>query len=287
MSSTYASSSTSAASGQARVAMVDAAHAVEEMGRGRAAGRIAGLGLLEGRRGVAHGRRDAAVAQPGDELERTGDLRGDRDQAQAVEVRLQLVVAQVGRGSKQGRVVRAPLGVRQPRALPGSSRAAATRRRAPRASSRGPRPTNRYRSSSGADTPVGRNDVTPWRRRCRAIPSSAARPPIASWPPPPWTWTSTKPGAMYGRRRRPRCPVGRRRDRRDDAVLDGDRARLDGVVEDQAARDRRHAGIGSASVSVVRLDIGGLDVELHLQGVPVRRVDASRSPRSAGRGRRR
>ena len=58
--------------------------------------------------------------------------------------------------------------------------------------------TKPYRSSSGADTPVGRNEVTPWRSKWRAIPSRAARPPIASCPPPPCTWTSTKPGARYG-----------------------------------------------------------------------------------------
>ena len=47
-------------------------------------------------------------------------------------------------------------------------------------------------------TAVGRNDVTPRRSSARAMPSSAAASPIASWPPQPWTWTSTKPGAMYG-----------------------------------------------------------------------------------------
>ena len=97
--------------------MVHAAHPIEEVGRGRATGRIAGCGLLERGRRVAHGRRDAAVAEPGDELERAGDLRRDRDEAQAVQVGLEVLVAQVGWGSEQGRVVGAALGVRQPRSL--------------------------------------------------------------------------------------------------------------------------------------------------------------------------
>ena len=46
-------------------------------------------------------------------------------------------------------------------------------------------------AGSGADTAVGRKDVTPRRSSARAIPSRAARSPIASWPPQPWTWTST------------------------------------------------------------------------------------------------
>ena len=54
------------------------------------------------------------------------------------------------------------------------------------------------RAGSGAVTAVGRNPVTPRRSRWRAIPSSASAPPIASWPPPPCTWTSTNPGAIYG-----------------------------------------------------------------------------------------
>ena len=53
-------------------------------------------------------------------------------------------------------------------------------------------------SSRGAVTAVGRNEVTPRRSSRRAMPSSAARSPIASWPPQPWTWTSTNPGARYG-----------------------------------------------------------------------------------------
>ena len=54
------------------------------------------------------------------------------------------------------------------------------------------------RSGSGAVTAVGRNEVTPRRSSARAMPSRAARSPIASWPPQPWTWTSTNPGATTG-----------------------------------------------------------------------------------------
>ena len=49
--------------------------------------------------------------------------------------------------------------------------------------------------SSGAVTAVGRNEVTPRRRSRLAMPSSASGSPIASWPPQPWTWRSTNPGA--------------------------------------------------------------------------------------------
>ena len=56
----------------------------------------------------------------------------------------------------------------------------------------------RASTSSGALTAVGRKDVTPCRSSARAMPSRAALPPIASWPPQPCTWTSTNPGAMNG-----------------------------------------------------------------------------------------
>ena len=70
--------------------------------------------------------------------------------------------------------------------------------RARRASSARTRSAKAASSASGAVTAVGRNEVTPRRSRRRAMPSSAAASPIASWPPQPWTWTSTKPGARYG-----------------------------------------------------------------------------------------
>src|SRR6478735_11620370 len=53
-------------------------------------------------------------------------------------------------------------------------------------------------SASDSEGDVGRNDVTPWRRSARAIPESASAPPVASWPPQPWTWTSMNPGAYTG-----------------------------------------------------------------------------------------
>src|SRR6266511_2657233 len=55
------------------------------------------------------------------------------------------------------------------------------------------RSAKRRRSGSGAVQPVGRNEVTPRRRRARAIPSRAAASAIALWPPQPWTWRSTRP----------------------------------------------------------------------------------------------
>ena len=43
------------------------------------------------------------------------------------------------------------------------------------------------------------------------MPSRASVSPIASWPPQPWTWTSTKPGATERARRRPAPRRGRPR----------------------------------------------------------------------------
>ncbi len=44
--------------------------------------------------------------------------------------------------------------------------------------------------------------MTPRRSSARAIPSRAAVSPIAEWPPQPWTWRSTNPGATNGLVRR-------------------------------------------------------------------------------------
>ena len=57
------------------------------------------------------------------------------------------------------------------------------------------RSANRGSSSIGIVGAVGRNEVTPRRSSARAIPDRASASPSASWPPQPWTWTSTKPGA--------------------------------------------------------------------------------------------
>jgi hypothetical protein len=61
------------------------------------------------------------------------------------------------------------------------------------------RSANACKAAIGAVTAVGRKDVTPRRSKARAMPSRPAASPIASWPPQPWTWTSTNPGAKYGR----------------------------------------------------------------------------------------
>ena len=67
---------------------------------------------------------------------------------------------------------------------------------------------------------------------------------MASWPPQPWTWTSTNPGATYGR-------VGDRLvaqvDPDDPPVGDRDPAVRDPIVEDEPTvdRGRRRAGYRS------------------------------------------
>ena len=49
------------------------------------------------------------------------------------------------------------------------------------------RSANACNVSSDAVTAVGRNEVTPWRRSARAMPSRSPVDPIASWPPHPCT----------------------------------------------------------------------------------------------------
>ena len=71
-----------------------------------------------------------------------------------------------------------------------------------------------------------RGDAT--RNRAAAMPSRAPGPPIASYPPQPWTWTSTKPGAMTDRprvRRRARCRRSARPRRPTGRARPGPRAR--------------------------------------------------------------
>ena len=65
------------------------------------------------------------------------------------------------------------------------------------------------------------------------MPSSAAVSPIASWPPQPWTWTSTKPGVTSG----PPAAAGSCSTADDPAVRDLDPARFDPVLEDEPAAD--------------------------------------------------
>ena len=105
--------------GQTGRPVVDAAHRVEQVGRGAAAGRVAGPRLVDGRRRVAHRRRDPALAEPADQLEGARQLRRDRDQAQAVEERLEVAPVHVGRGPEVGRVVRAAARLGEERALRG------------------------------------------------------------------------------------------------------------------------------------------------------------------------
>ena len=76
--------------------------------------------------------------------------------------------------------------------------------------------------------------MTPWRRSARAIPSSAPSGPIASWPPRPWTWTSTKPG------RDERAVAASRvveLDLGDPAVANDDAPGVDAIVEDEPTGD--------------------------------------------------
>ena len=139
------------------------------------------------------------------------------------------------------------------------------------------------RSASGAVTPVGRNDVTPWRERVpRAIPSSARGRPSRRARRQPWTWTSTKPGVMNGALVG-RLDAGVGLDGGDHAILDLDRARHHRIVEDEAADDRVIAPRPASRESdrpVPRRRTG--------RRARTDRLDTgTRSPRCGGRGRRR
>ena len=126
---------------------------------------------------------------------RAGQLGRDREQAEPVDERLERRARGVGRDGKVARVVGPASGRGEERALEiEPERLGAVGRARPAASAR-TRSAKAASSPSGAVTAVGRNEVTPRRSSRRAIPSSAARSPMASWPPQPWTWTSTNPGA--------------------------------------------------------------------------------------------
>ena len=148
--------------GDARRAVVDPGHGVEQVGRRAGAGRISSPGHLGGRRRVTDRHGDLAAGEPGDELARAGQLGRDRDQPQAADERLERRPLHVRRDPQVGLVVRAAPGGRQERALEVEpERLGAVRRRVrhPIADALG----ERRSSSSGAVTAVGRNEVTPRR----------------------------------------------------------------------------------------------------------------------------
>src|ERR1039458_9807783 len=64
----------------ARLAVVEGSHAVEDVGGGTRAGRHGGSRLIVGRVAVADRGDDAGVGQCANEVERSRQLRGERDQ---------------------------------------------------------------------------------------------------------------------------------------------------------------------------------------------------------------
>ena len=98
-------------------AVVDPAHRVEEVGRGRRPGRVAGPRLRDRRRRVADRDRHAVLAEPADELGRAGQLGRDGEQPEPVEERLERRARDVGRDEEVGRVLRTVPRRREERAL--------------------------------------------------------------------------------------------------------------------------------------------------------------------------
>ncbi len=94
--------------GDARRAVVDAAHGVEEVRRRSRAGREAAVRLLEGRRRMTERDGDAAIAEPADELGRARQLRRDRHQSEAIDERLERRERHVRGHQEVGRVVGTP-----------------------------------------------------------------------------------------------------------------------------------------------------------------------------------
>ena len=179
------------------------------------------------------------------------------DEAQAVEVRLQVVVAQVRRRSQQGRVVRAPLGIGQPRSFEVRSERLRPVRRGVR-----------HPVADLVDEPI---EVGQRRRhagrqeRRHAVAEQVPRHPVQRGSAahrvvaPAAVDVDVDEARGDVRRAAPSAgSAGSRLDADDQAVLDRDRARLDHVVEDQSTGDRRHAGDRSASMSASRLDVGAL-----------------------------
>ena len=186
ISSTNTSSSNSAASSDARRAMVDAGHRVEQVRGGRGAGFVAGAACAALAARVAERDGDAAGIEPGDQLERAWQLRRDGDEAQLIGQRRELACGTSAGVSRNAG--RARLGVgRQKRSLEVETkgvRAVVTGRSVP---TRAPGAANSASRSIGArdrGRKKGR-DSAAQQRAGHAI--EAARSPIASWPPQPWT----------------------------------------------------------------------------------------------------
>jgi hypothetical protein len=103
--------------GEPRPVVQQPDHRVEQVGGRGATGRVAGLGLLEGRRAVAHRHADAARSKVGDELERARPFRRDRDEPDPVDERRQLVGRHGRRLAQEARVVGALARLGQERAF--------------------------------------------------------------------------------------------------------------------------------------------------------------------------
>ncbi len=111
---------------QPRRVVVDARHAVEEVGGRPGARRVPRPAFLHGGRRVAQRGRHASRPQPADQLQRPRQLRRDRDEAHPVDERLQVRDRHVGRHPDMGRVLGALLGGRDERPLQVEAKGART-----------------------------------------------------------------------------------------------------------------------------------------------------------------
>ena len=118
----------------------------------------------------------------------------------------------------------------------------ARRRRPGRpAATPGRRSANRSRTSIGAVEAVGRKRRHAPAQQCPGHAIEGRPSPIAAWPPQPWTWTSTKPGAINGAARVERPTSGStRRSGRPSTVIRPPATSLVASTRRPANRLRRH-----------------------------------------------
>ncbi len=270
--------------GETRGTMVEAAHRVEQVGRGRAAGRVAGAGLVERGGGVADRHRDAAVAQPGGSCSRAPGSSGAIVMRRRPSRSGSRASGATSAGVRRWAGSWAP---RRPGARNGPSRSKPNGS-APSAGATGRQARTRSakaaRSSSGAETAVGRNDVTPRRSSARAMPSRAAASPMASWPPQPWTWTSTNPGAIRGPRGASRVVTAATSSSSTAAIRPSSTVMRPGTT--RSSRTSRPTTVDRASLTGRRRALGLDPVPRRRTARPGhsgRRGSAIRSPRSGGR----
>ena len=245
--------------------MLEAAHRVEEMGRRGGAGRERGACLVDECRRMPERHGDAGPTEHPDQVVRTGEFGRDRDQPQPLD-QGSIVAGGMSAGVRSWvSVVGAASRVRQERALevePERLRAIGRGIRHPARD----RSAKAFRSSSGAVTAVGRNEVTPRRRQALA-PSRRALPVAHRVVAAPAVDVDVDEARRDVRARRPRR---RRRRRASTAAISPSRC--------AGGRQRygRRGPAGPASVCVVTRGgagvVGQLDVELDVEPVPIGQV---------------